>query len=442
MSKKEIASPLRYFGGKKRLSKSLIPLIPHHKNYVEVFCGAAWLLFLKPKSKLEVINDLDGELMNFWRVLKFHKDALLNEIVQQPYARQLFKDLNDSAILPILTDIQRSARYFFLQLTAFNSISNPDKRSFGTIIRKKESTERVINFAATRLRDVILEQADWRKLLKRYNYPDTFFFLDPPYLGHKEYSHNFEEKDFEELADTLSKIDGSFLLTHKQDDKIAHIFQNFHSASEAVRYQSGNTDGYGAHGTEMLISNYPLSRNIETSIEDLLVVGLLPGAVTQDTIPRPAKDLFPSTNFMNGRAYLEALCDNYFVVSPLYGLMEPEEVVSPHETFENRSSQEDREWAENVFRDLMTRIPKLLKNSNKKRCKIISLLSDKFKKYLIPLVKRTDLLLEEPLMGLPIGRRISWLKNANAELQKKAEKLEIKRTKQASRPRLRSIFGF
>ena len=104
---------LAWFGGKSILSKQIVTLIPEHKCYVEVFAGAAWLLFRKPESKVEIINDINSELVNLYRVVKLH----LEEFVR--YFKWILNSRDEYDRLKLenpdtLTDIQKAVRYYYL----------------------------------------------------------------------------------------------------------------------------------------------------------------------------------------------------------------------------------------------------------------------------------------------------------------------------------------
>src|SRR5277367_165864 len=107
-------SPLSYIGGKRPLAKRLIEMFPEHKAYVEAFSGGAQVLFRKEPSKVEVLNDLDGELVNFYRVCQQHYEELVRYLNFSLVSREWF-DLLDTMDAKTLTDIQRAARFFYLQ---------------------------------------------------------------------------------------------------------------------------------------------------------------------------------------------------------------------------------------------------------------------------------------------------------------------------------------
>ena len=112
-------SPLAYIGGKSKLAKTIIDMMPEHKSYCEVFAGAAWVFFKKAVSKYEVINDLDSDLVVFYRVLQNHLEEFLRQFKWLLSSREWFEDWKRQQAAGGLTDIQRAARYYYLQRLCF-----------------------------------------------------------------------------------------------------------------------------------------------------------------------------------------------------------------------------------------------------------------------------------------------------------------------------------
>src|SRR5438270_9521145 len=116
-----MAGPLSYIGGKNRLAKRLLEIFPEHTTYVEAFAGGAQVFFHKEPSKVEVLNDLDGEIVNFYRVCQLHYEELLRYFRFAVVSREWF-DLLKSTDPRTLTDVQRAARYFYLLKGSFASL--------------------------------------------------------------------------------------------------------------------------------------------------------------------------------------------------------------------------------------------------------------------------------------------------------------------------------
>lgn len=174
-----------WIGGKRRLAKHILPMFPVHTCYVEPFCGAAALYFLKTPSKTEVINDINGELVNLYRVVKHHLEEFVRQFKWALVSRQIFKWLQDTPE-ETLTDIQRAARFYYLQKQAFGG--KVADHTFGTsttsvprfnLLRIEEE----LSMAHLRLSRTLIEHLDWHQCIERYDRPHTLFYCDPPYWG-------------------------------------------------------------------------------------------------------------------------------------------------------------------------------------------------------------------------------------------------------------------
>lgn len=243
------------------MAKTIIDRIPEHKTYAEVFGGAAWILFKKQPSRAEVLNDLDSYLMNFYRVSKYHLDALVEEVATIQTGRKMFYMLRDELDRPMMTDIQKAAAYYYVQRQAFSG--RPRNPSFashaGRSSRCKASAARkILPQVADRLKSVTLENLPWERFIKLYDSPETFFFIDPPYMGHCEYRHNFKPDDFISLGETLKSTKGKWLLTHTDQPEIREMFKKFNIIKTLIPYTC-NLSLQGSklmQGKEVMITNY------------------------------------------------------------------------------------------------------------------------------------------------------------------------------------------
>lgn len=204
-----------WIGGKRRLAKHILPHFPAHTCYVEPFCGAAALYFLKEPAKAEVLNDINGDLVNLYRVLKHHLDEFVRQFRWSLTSRQIFKWLQATPPEP-LTDIQRAARFFYLQKNAFGGKVNG--QTFGTaatapprlnLLRLEED----LSQAHLRLAGTYIEHLDWAACIERYDRPTTLFYCDPPYWGTEGYGVDFPLDQYERLADLARSIKGKMVIS-------------------------------------------------------------------------------------------------------------------------------------------------------------------------------------------------------------------------------------
>lgn len=255
-------SPLAYVGGKSKLSEKIIEVMPEHKTYCEVFAGGAWVFFRKPRVKTEILNDLDGDLVAFFRVLQNHLEEFLKQFKWLLTSREWFDDWKDQLNGRGLTDIQKAARYYYLQRQCFGG--KVKGRTFGVdaegpprinLIRMEEELSTV----HIRLSGVTIENLDWQDFVLRYDRPGTFFYLDPPYYSAPVYKHNFKGiGDYCKLAETLQDIKGKFILSINDHPKIRDAFKAFLIRPVVLKYSlhsQGLTDG-----KELLISNTKMEK--------------------------------------------------------------------------------------------------------------------------------------------------------------------------------------
>ncbi|WP_300436057.1 DNA adenine methylase [Zoogloea sp.] len=248
-----------WLGGKRRLADRLIPLFPAHECYVEVFCGGGALYFLRPMpATVEVINDINGELINLYRVVQHHLEEFMRQFKYALSSRQVFKWLQITRP-ETLTDIQRAARFFYLQHHAFGG--KVDGQNFGTattappvnLLRIEE------NLSAAHLRlagGTIIENSSWQDCVKRYDRPHTFFYMDPPYWQTEGYGVPFEWAQYEALADTMRSCKGKVMLSINDHPDIRSCFAGLVFHDLAIKYSVASSHGQVAESRELVITNY------------------------------------------------------------------------------------------------------------------------------------------------------------------------------------------
>lgn len=249
-------SPLAYIGGKSKLAKTIIEMMPKHKAYCEVFSGAAWVFFRKEPAKYEVINDLDSDLICFYRVLQNHLEEFLKQFKWLLASREWFEDWKRQQEAGGLTDIQRAARYYYLQRLCFAGHvksrtfgASPMRRPHINLLRIEEELSEV----HLRLAGVTIEHLPWQQFLETYDKPGTLFFLDPPYYKAPYYKHNFKITDFKELAKTLAGLKSNFLLSINDHPEMRTVFKRFVMNPVKLIYSAPQEKC--AQGRELIISN-------------------------------------------------------------------------------------------------------------------------------------------------------------------------------------------
>jgi len=174
-----------WLGGKRRLADIILSRFPQHSCYVEVFAGGAALYFLRQPADVEVINDINGDVVNLYRVVKSHLEEFVRQFKWALSSREIFKWTQDTPP-ETLTDIQRAARFYYLQHQAFGG--RVQSQTWGTATTAAAPTvnllrlEESLSAAHLRLHGAYIERLDWKDCLRRYDRAHTFFYLDPPHL--------------------------------------------------------------------------------------------------------------------------------------------------------------------------------------------------------------------------------------------------------------------
>jgi DNA adenine methylase len=253
-----MVGPLSYVGGKNRLARKIISLIPEHTCYCEPFCGGAQVFFHKEPSKVEILNDLNEDIFNFLRICQMHHEELVRYLRYCVVSRKWF-GLFDKIDPETLTDVQRAARFFFLQKNCYGGMVR--RRSFVISVEDRsnynpEALPELIARTHERLLHVELECLPYEVLLKKCDRKSTFFYLDPPYYNRRHYKFNFEEEDFARLATRLKNLKGRFLLSLNDVPEVRRLFHEFHVTPLTLAYSTQQQSG--KKYAEVLISNYQL----------------------------------------------------------------------------------------------------------------------------------------------------------------------------------------
>ena len=231
------APVLRYHGAKWKIAPWIIQHFPPHTTYVEVFGGSAGVLLRKPPAPIEVYNDLDGEVVNFFRVLRERPEALARAVEFTPYARAELETAREA-----IDDPLEAARRFAVR--SWMSIGGPTTQwRSGFRYRRDDKSQMWVQWnrlpaavvaAAQRLKKVTIENADWQTILRRYDAPSTLFYCDPPYLGEtrsrwgkfrKAYRYEFTDADHRALAEALQGVQGMVVLSGYAHPLYAELYE-------------------------------------------------------------------------------------------------------------------------------------------------------------------------------------------------------------------------
>jgi len=248
-----------WLGGKKALHKTLIERIERipHKTYIEPFVGMGGVFLRRGfKPRLEVANDLNGEIINLFRILQRHMPQLMEVMRFQIASRREFERLRETPP-HTLTDLERAARFLYLQRLGFGGKLGgvfgvaPEHAPRFSLSR----LEPILEAAHERLEGVVFESLDWADVIGRYDTPGSLFYLDPPYFGgENDYGKEmFSRKDFARMAANLAEIKGAFVMSINDTPEIREWFGAFHIDEVRLSYTIAKTGGKKVQ--ELIISN-------------------------------------------------------------------------------------------------------------------------------------------------------------------------------------------
>lgn len=262
-----IKPPVPYFGSKARIAEHIVALLPDHGHYIEPYCGALSVLLAKTPSRMETVNDLDGDLIAFWRVLREHPEDLVRVCELTPHSRAELAD----AWEPAPDDLERARRVWvrlcqgrggMMRRTGWRHYVATSGSSIGMPGYLEAYRSRILP-AAERLRGVSLECLPALTIIGKYGAAkDVLLYVDPPYLGSTRGDANSRygvemrtEAEHRELAAALADCRAAVVLSGYASPLYAELYAGWH------RYELATTTGNGrgrTDRTEVLWSNREL----------------------------------------------------------------------------------------------------------------------------------------------------------------------------------------
>ena len=232
-----------YQGGKRNLARRIVARLSEipHATYVEPFVGMGGVFLRRPfRARAEVINDLSCDVANLFRILQRHYVPLMDLLRWQVTSRAEFERLR-AAVPDTLTDLERAARFLYLQRLAFGG--KVEGRTFGVAAGAPARFD-VTKLAATleavheRLAGVVIERLPYAELIRRYDRPDMLAYLDPPYFEcEADYGVGvFSRQDFGRLAELLRGMRGRFLLSLNDTPEVRALFDGFEIEAVQTSY--------------------------------------------------------------------------------------------------------------------------------------------------------------------------------------------------------------
>jgi DNA adenine methylase len=250
MTQGNMKPPFSYYGGKQRLASKIVPYIPKHTVYAEPFCGGATVLFKKPWPEVtdahhyrEAINDLNSDLVTFFRVLRDDGERLAATLELTPYS---YQEHQEGRTGEPGSDFEKAWRFFVEISMSFSGKvgggwRNTRKGQNDPFSWAKKTT--ALWDYITRMRSVYVDTIDALEFIKRWDSPQTFFYIDPPYPGSEQGHYSgYTIQDFADLVEVLKTIKGSFLLANYPQPEVdtPWPFVDFDAVASAARHGHRN----------------------------------------------------------------------------------------------------------------------------------------------------------------------------------------------------------
>lgn len=270
-----------YPGGKHFLAKWIISMMPEHEIYIEPFAGGASVIFKKKRVKIEILNDINDDLITFFKVLRDDGNELKRRAYLTPASRTTFNDFVEKMAgnKPFDDDVDRALAVFFLSKNSGIGIFQKPKvplfmpahfnrTGYNTRFNVYTNSVNVLDVFASRARDFIIECLDFREILSKYDTPRSFFYLDPPYTkvsapgSSGYYLHTFTWQDHVDLSEMLKNLQGRFILSYGEDKLIEELYKDFWIERREFHQNAGKLTLSSQDGsenrvrTELAILNY------------------------------------------------------------------------------------------------------------------------------------------------------------------------------------------
>ena len=260
----QMLSPITYYGGKQKMLRHILPIIPTHRTYVEPFAGGLAVFFAKEQSPVEIISDTNRFVTNFYQQAQNNFPALQKRVIQTLQSRVCYDDamlIYKNADHPCFDDLDKA--WAFWVATNLGFASGIGTWGYGTKDSKREKSiaakrEKFTEAIMERLKHTQIENRDALYVIKMRDREETFFYVDPPYFN-SDMGHygGYTEKDFTDLLDLLSQIKGKFLLSSYPSD-VLKAYTKAHGWRTRTIETIVNASKYKKPKTEVLTANYDI----------------------------------------------------------------------------------------------------------------------------------------------------------------------------------------
>ena len=263
-----IPNIVNWYGGKVKLARQIISVMPEHDHYVEVFMGGAAVFFAKPKVARNVLNDLNGNLVNLYAQVRDNFEALAEKIYWTLYSRteyRKFYKLHQRDYEGI-DDITRAMMYLFLVRANFNSRIG---LGFSASIESNSANFNIalierLKLAKEKLESVVIENRTFAEIIPKYDVDDAFLYLDPPYwvtMSEKGYYEKvMSELQHLDLHYRLKNCKAPWLLSYDDVPEVVDLYKDFNIQRLSVSYSYGSKKSKTKKCDELLVANFKMKK--------------------------------------------------------------------------------------------------------------------------------------------------------------------------------------
>ena len=255
-------TPISYYGGKQTMLPHILPLIPEHTIYTEAFFGGGAVFWAKHPVKTEIINDFNANVYTFYKVLQTRFAELQTLVQQSVVSREAYKAALVIYHAPFaFTEVQQAWAFWYATNCGYsNQVGNcritTNSKNVSVLNNK------IANFTdiySARLQNVQIDNTDACEVISLRDTPNTFHYIDPPYVGAKQGHYGgYEQEHFNELLHTLTTVKGKFLLSSYPNEKLTEYSEQYGWYQREVSLSLGSSNRTGRKRTEVLTTNYPI----------------------------------------------------------------------------------------------------------------------------------------------------------------------------------------
>lgn len=271
--------PFRWYGGKYSHLDFILPRLPRTQQYIEPFGGSAAVLINRKPSRVETYNDIDGDVVNFFEVLRENRDELLEKIALTPFSREELAEAVKKKHDDDLSDVER-ARLFFVRAGQTRSglaqeatpgrwayCKSTSRRDMSGAVSRWHGRLEQLYDVADRLRRVQIENKPAIEVIERHDDEDALFYCDPPYPhavrgDTNSYGHEMSDDEHRELAEVLRKCDGKVAVSGYECELYEELFEDYGwtriDADEKIMHTTKET-----RQESLWVNHEPIKRDIE-----------------------------------------------------------------------------------------------------------------------------------------------------------------------------------